>query len=105
MTSPNPPIAPTHGQVQAITTLRLGKVVGNKVRMPDSEEEEKEEEQLPTEVEPTPQVVNQTPLAKQASEDISTRTFVPKAPFPHRLKENRKVLNSKKFWRCLSKFR
>ncbi|KAM7528606.1 hypothetical protein LguiB_032016 [Lonicera macranthoides] len=86
----NPPNTQTHGQVQAITTLRSGKVVDNKVSLPDSEEEEKEEEQIPAEVAPTPQVVNQAPSAKQVIEDTSSRTFVPKAPFPHRLKDNKK---------------
>ncbi|KAM7488802.1 hypothetical protein LguiB_026286 [Lonicera macranthoides] len=86
----NPPNAQTHGQVQAITILRSGKVVDNKVSLPDSEEEEKEKEQIPAEVAPTPQVVNQASPAKQVIEDTSSRTFVPKAPFPHRLKDNKK---------------
>lgn len=42
------------------------------------------------EVDSIPQVVNQTPFAKQTNEDLLSRTFVPKAPFPHRLKDNRK---------------
>ncbi|KAM7484084.1 hypothetical protein LguiA_000093 [Lonicera macranthoides] len=90
-TTPNPPNAPIHGQVQAITTIRSEKVIDNKVRMLDNKEEEKEEEeQIPTKVESSPQVVNQTPLTKQVIEDTSSKTFVPKVPFPHRLKDNKK---------------
>ncbi|XP_026417216.1 uncharacterized protein LOC113312693 [Papaver somniferum] len=87
---------PSHDQVNAVTTLRSGKVVDNNVGIPQSSESESDSP-LHTTPQRTPVVENESEHVDKSKSDaymnISLPCHVPVAPFPQRLVQENKMGN------------